>query len=569
MAIQRPPSEPEFLLLITVGGADLRLVVPDRDPEIIAGIASRCVREFHQWCLDNPSQVSVRLRGRPQHEKGPSGGRRPEVDIDGTSLRVRGAKGEAKEEPRWPPDGPIELVAERLGELVGEVRARQRNRKLGACRAIVLFSTRRESGRDASGEPIAAATLLRGPLSEALGLSEGQVEESVILEERESLYERGPEGGDQLSTIAAARIDHTVRKLADANPAAQLILCDTGGLPEVKPVLLGACRLHGGPHRTRRLRLGEQERGAPKRTELSDPAASLETRWRVIALVEAGSIDAAAALALEDARWSKVEPWRRWVGDLAKVLRGQKPGDVARRFQDTAKLPKVVTLLADEQHSLLRCAMLIECSLRRQFVVEAIALTCSFVEAAMSKAAAKYLSEEQEHSCVNPEGRLVLRNLTKDALRELSRHVERQARRRNKDDLAAIEIDHEVRAQIPRLLRRRASGLARCLEQWEKARADRKIARARNQYIHSATTFEAARKDARALLIAEHEVWPEAALAPDATASLRFLGHPPVEEVLDGLEAVGGRAQFESLLRALRADLANHSFRPSDEDSRA
>ena len=457
----------DYVFVATLGQNDVHVVVrpPDQPPRRHP-LRKESVRAFHQDCLDGavrwrltplPDTLLLQRRDREELEY-----------VRECRTLVSVGTFASSDKVELPVDPDIELCAPLLAQGWEQIEDKRAAGQLGQARFVLLLNTRRDGKDDRglpreTGEPIAAGTIVRDGLIQALELPDAQAVEELFFLTAGDLYEIDSHNQRHLRGDAAREIDRRIRALRGDFPDAVAVISDIGGFPETKAVLQAsaAYRFDGRFEFVRPIERGR--RTTHRSSLLISPAESLNTRYQIRRLIDGGSFDAAAELAKHPAgdEAYQAEPWRRSVVAAANYLRSGEAtpgdGDTAKLLQKLCGMPRSLVVL-----------FRVEAALHRGDMETAICDTLTFADLAVLELAEKHLSAPGK-SCVRWSRIVVAGRDIRPECRHVNRSVKYRIDKKNR---------HRIVAWLPQETR---DALQPALD----VTSEPHVARARNGSVHA------------------------------------------------------------------------------------
>jgi hypothetical protein len=530
----------DYVFLATLGQNDLQVAVRHGGSKPLRYALNKpCIRAFHQACLDKKFSVSVTPFSQTAEVREM---KRISLDFSPERLQLECPLSEVHEADYIPPiscaDG-VELCAPLLAEAWRTIGTMS----LGQAQRVVLFHTRRdevdERGQPREkGEPIATVDIVRQRLMEAFGLErENQIEECQFLCEGD-LYEVDVKRQRHLRATAARKIDARIRDLNSRFPNALAVVSDSGGFPEIKPVLAAsvAYRFDDRYVFARPLDPGRSPKEQAK--IIISPAESLSVRHQISRLIARGAFDAAAQLARHPMgdEVERSEPWRRSLACLSQYLRG----GVVEEPPGYGMLGPLIKELQSGPRSLV-VLLRIESALHRCDVETAVCDLITFVELSLLELAEIMLSKPAQ-LCVDWEtARICLErsNTDPDAVPIL-----------RKESPNRVELD--TKEQRIALAGRLPGPSHECWLEFFETTNHKPVMRARNCSTHARVTPEQL-LSAR-LYLENHSIWVP------YQGRLSLLHSVVARPLLDLLNAGDAGDRYDQITRAALHDMNDMSF---------
>jgi len=403
----------DLVVVATMGQRDLQVLAVKEGRVFSVSPAADSVRTFHQWLLDNEGgfdvvasdemSVDVEERYRFAWRAG-----LPDFSEPGLAVALDSDVGRPASAGRA---ARLLIVPRLLGPSLALLKRELNAKTVRLHRFLVLYTHRAERSRRAGAEPIAAKVLsdwLKRWLS--MVSPDAFVPPVPFLRDDEDLYVEDEAGNQHLLPLAAQRIELEMRKAAQAGAQfedAIVRLHDSGGIPQVSPVLQACARLWF-PNRVQYKAPAERGgAGEPVRagTRVFPPVALIEARRRACDLIARGQFSAARALAEEFAPTDGNPdlPWAVAMDAVASYFEGrfQRARQQAAKIKWMGALAHLKSLLHDRWPEALHLALATEAALRSGDLPRAASLSLTFFENAVFDAVDETLARPPHTACVN------------------------------------------------------------------------------------------------------------------------------------------------------------------------
>lgn len=299
-------------------------------------------------------------------------------------------------------EGPVRLVPGLLAAALRALAAEARR-----VRRVIFFTTDREQGPRAEGEPIGAARVLGDWLRARAGLA-GDVREVVCLERGEELTLDDGAGNVWMLPAAAEKIDAAVRQARADFPTATARLHLSGGIPHLAEMVRASSRAR---FTTVEDQSPSEDRGGPPRSRppFTDVEA-LQARRQAAELVGQGEFAAAAVLSRRFSLPGPAGHWQKAVQAAALYFAGYMTDarDAGGQLPETRTGPLLAEIAGSGLPQAFHVAMRAEAALRAGDVLAGASLSVTFHDVALYDAADAALRANRDESCIEWDRRLIL-----------------------------------------------------------------------------------------------------------------------------------------------------------------
>jgi hypothetical protein len=413
----------DLVVAITLGQRDLQVLAIGPDGKLCRVSPDKGhVRALHEAWL-GPAPARLILDGRdPREERGCEallldgrvGFSRPDFRLATAADLGQPAGGEAV----FLAPGLLRRALSALANQPGRVHR------------ILFFTTDREEGGRAAGEPVAAFHFLGGWLRGRQGIAADAVQEVVCLERGEELTQSDAAGSTWLSPTAAGRVDDALREAREGCAGATIRLHLSGGIPALSEAVQ-ASALFRFPRVE--YRSPSEDRGTTHEKPRFTSAEDLHGRRQTAGLVESHQFQAAAVVAERFAQPGPAGHWQKAIHAVARYFAGYMTDafETAGRIPATQSGPKLARMITSEPPHAFHVAMRAEAALRVGDVLAGAALTSTFYDVALFDAVDQHLSKPGER-CVD----WIRRAIKPELFRPRAPEVERAIREAKRNPMA-------------------------------------------------------------------------------------------------------------------------------------